>query len=84
MATETAPTLADVEAARTRLAGKGVRVTPIVDHEWAKSIYFKDPNHLTLEYCCYTRPLSEDDARMQVRFEVSLTEHSPVTDFRDR
>ena len=26
MATETAPTLADVEAARERLAGKGVRV----------------------------------------------------------
>ena len=29
MATETAPTLADVEAARARIAGKGVRVTPL-------------------------------------------------------
>ena len=29
MATETAPTLADVEAARERLTGKGVRVTPL-------------------------------------------------------
>jgi threonine dehydratase len=29
LATETAPTLADVEAARERLAGKGVRVTPL-------------------------------------------------------
>jgi threonine dehydratase len=29
LATETAPTLADVEAARERLAGKGVRVTPV-------------------------------------------------------
>ena len=73
-----------LEAKRAELIAKGVRVTPIVDHEWAKSIYFKDPNHLTLEYCCYTRPLNEDDARMQVRFEVSLTENSPVTDFRDR
>ena len=29
MATETAPTLADVEAARERLTGKGVRLTPL-------------------------------------------------------
>jgi threonine dehydratase len=33
MATETAPTLADVEAARDRLAGKGVRVTPLYASE---------------------------------------------------
>ena len=33
MATETAPTLADVEAARGRLAGKGVRVTPVYGSE---------------------------------------------------
>ena len=29
MATKTAPTLADIEAARARIAGKGVRVTPL-------------------------------------------------------
>ena len=33
MATGTAPTLADVEAARNRLAGKGVRVTPLYASE---------------------------------------------------
>ena len=33
MATKTAPTLADVEAARERLAGKGVRVTPVYSSE---------------------------------------------------
>ena len=33
MATETAPTLADVEGARGRLAGKGVRVTPVYGSE---------------------------------------------------
>jgi threonine dehydratase len=33
LATETAPTLADVEAARARLAGKGVRVTPLYASE---------------------------------------------------
>jgi len=33
MATQTAPTLADVEAARERIAGKGVRVTPVSSSE---------------------------------------------------
>jgi threonine dehydratase len=33
LATETAPTLADVEAARDRLIGKGVRVTPLYASE---------------------------------------------------
>ena len=33
MATETAPTLADVEAARERLDGKGVRITPVYSSE---------------------------------------------------
>ena len=33
MATETAPTLADVEAARARIAGKGVRTTPLYSSE---------------------------------------------------
>jgi threonine dehydratase len=33
LATETAPTLADVEAARARLTGKGVRVTPLYASE---------------------------------------------------
>ena len=41
---------------------KGVEVTPVVDHEWAKSIYFNDPNGIMLEYCCYVRGLGEDDA----------------------
>ncbi len=73
-----------LEAKRAELIAKGVRVTPIVDHEWMKSIYFKDPNGLLLEYACWTRELDDDDARMQVRFTVSLRGASPVTDFRDR
>jgi catechol 2,3-dioxygenase-like lactoylglutathione lyase family enzyme len=75
---------AALEAKRAELISKGVRVTPVVDHEWMKSIYFKDPNNLMLEYACQTRALDADDARMQVRFTVSLREKSPVTDFRDR
>ena len=37
---------------RNGLLAKGIDVTEVVDHDWAKSIYFKDPNGLQLEYCC--------------------------------
>jgi len=52
------------------LRAKGVETTDIVDHGWAQSIYFKDPNGLSLEYCCVTRNLTEDDATMQERFTI--------------
>jgi len=56
---------------RDELRAKGVEVTDIVDHGWARSIYFKDPNGLSLEYCCTVRNLTEDDATMQERFTIS-------------
>jgi catechol 2,3-dioxygenase-like lactoylglutathione lyase family enzyme len=52
---------------RDQLRAKGLQVTDIVDHGWAKSIYFSDPNGLSLEYCCLVRELTEDDALMQER-----------------
>lgn len=61
-----------LENKRAELIARGVKVSEIVDHDWAKSIYFKDPNGIQLEYCCYTRELNEDDARMQDRFEASI------------
>jgi catechol 2,3-dioxygenase-like lactoylglutathione lyase family enzyme len=50
---------------RDELRANGVEVTEIVDHNWCKSIYFKDPNGLSLEYCCLVRDLTADDATMQ-------------------
>jgi len=63
---------AALEAKRKELLTKGVEVSDVVDHDWAKSIYFKDPNGMQLEYCCFTRDLGENDARMQDRFEVTI------------
>ena len=61
-----------LEEKRDELRGKGIEVTDVVDHEgWCRSIYFRDPNGIQLEYCCLTRELTEDDARMQVRKEIS-------------
>lgn len=63
---------AALDEKRRELLAKGVQVTDVVDHDWAKSIYFKDPNGLQLEFCCYTRALNADDARMQHRAEISV------------
>jgi catechol 2,3-dioxygenase-like lactoylglutathione lyase family enzyme len=76
--------VAALEAKRAALLAKGVRVTPVVDHEWMKSIYFKDPNGLLLEFACTTRTLGDDDARMQVRFRVSAAMMARGFEFRDR
>ena len=44
----------DLEARRDDLREKGVTCTDPVDHGWCKSIYFRDPNDLQLEFCCLT------------------------------
>jgi catechol 2,3-dioxygenase-like lactoylglutathione lyase family enzyme len=63
---------AALEQKREELIGKGVKVSDVVDHTWAKSIYFKDPNGMQLEYCCLTREFNQDDATMQDRFSLSV------------
>ena len=55
---------------RNELRAKGIEVTDIVDHGLAQSIYFREPNGLSLEYCCMVRNLTEDDATMQERFTI--------------
>jgi catechol 2,3-dioxygenase-like lactoylglutathione lyase family enzyme len=65
-----AGTAAALANKRDELRAKGVKVTEVADHGWAKSVYFKDPNGLSLEYCCQTRDLTEDDATMRERFTI--------------
>ena len=62
---------AALQEKRNELLARGIDVTEVVDHDWAKSIYFKDPNGLQLEYCSFTRNLNANDARLQDRFEMS-------------
>ena len=55
------------------LIDKGCTVTDVVDHAFAKSIYLKDPNGISLEFSCLTRDVgNEDDVTMQERAEVSI------------
>src|SRR5215468_2358475 len=55
---------------RDQLRAKGVEITDIVDHGWAKSIYFRDPNGLSLEYCCMMRDLRAEDLSGRHSFRV--------------
>src|SRR5215467_14217069 len=50
-----------LEAKRAELIARGVAVSPVVDHEWMKSIYFKDPNGVMLEFACTTRRVGDED-----------------------
>ena len=54
----------------TNCSGKGVETTDIVDHGSAQSIYFKDPNGISLEYCCVVGSRPEGDAAMHGAFTV--------------
>jgi len=67
-----AGTEAGLEAKRKDLLAKGVEVSEVVDHDWAKSIYFKDPNGMQMEFCCFTREFGSEDAVMTQRFEASI------------
>ena len=61
----------DLEATKQRLTDKGIKVRGVVDHDgWCKSIYFKDPNGLQLEYCCLSRPLTAADTQPAVRARI--------------
>ena len=53
---------------RDELRGKGVETTDIVDHGVAQSIYFKDPNGLSLEYCCSVGDRPEPGALIHLEF----------------
>jgi catechol 2,3-dioxygenase-like lactoylglutathione lyase family enzyme len=55
---------------RDELRAKGVQTTDIVDHGWARSIYFKDPNGISLEYCCVVGKRPDGDEMMRGQFTL--------------
>ena len=67
---------------RDELRAKGVETTEIVDHGWARSIYFKDPNGISLEYCCMVGKRPDGDELMQGQFTLpraALELHDTLT-----
>jgi hypothetical protein len=55
---------------RDELRGKGVETTDIVDHGSPQSIYFNDPNGISLEYCCLIGNRSETGALKHSEFTL--------------
>ena len=50
----------DLHAVRARLQAAGWPVGEVADHFGARSIYFEDPNNISLEMCYWPRDLDRD------------------------
>jgi len=72
---------ATLAAWKARLEGHGLRVSGPVDHEgvWS-SIYFADPNGVTLELTHQSRPLDDADARRAAELVARWTVEHPRPD----
>jgi catechol 2,3-dioxygenase-like lactoylglutathione lyase family enzyme len=68
-----------IEIYRKRLAAKGIEVTEVVNHDdtdkgvspevnattFVRSIYFRDPDGMQLEFAAWSRPLTKDDVKYE-------------------
>lgn len=78
---------------RRRLAAKGVRVSPILNHDdspsgvashlhegvYVRSFYFQDPDGTLLEFACWLRSLTEADVSHTPRTAADRTRPSDLT-----
>ena len=78
LSVESAETLA---AWKTRLEGQGVKVSGPIEHDgvWS-SIYFSDPNDVTLELTHQSRPLDADDAERAAALVADWTARARFPD----
>jgi catechol 2,3-dioxygenase-like lactoylglutathione lyase family enzyme len=60
-----------LEEKRIELARHGIDVSKTIDHGYARSIFFRDPNNLQVEFCCMTRPFERGDLQRQQQVEVA-------------
>jgi len=68
-----------IEEYREKLLAKGIEVTEVVNHDdtprgasrainattFVRSIYFRDPDDISLEFAAWVRELTPDDARLE-------------------
>ncbi len=55
----------DLATMKTDLEAKGVEVSDVINHFFCKSIYFKDPNGIHLEFSVYTAPCTKEEPFLQ-------------------
>ena len=63
-----------LEEKKAELARRGIEVSKTVDHGYARSIFFRDPNNLQVEFCCVTRPFNPGDLRQEHQVEVATVQ----------
>lgn len=59
------PSEAALLEAKAHLEAHGVEVSDVIDHFFCKSIYFRDPNGVYLEYSWYSGPWTSDRPFLQ-------------------
>ncbi len=72
-------TEAEVLAWREHLKAQSVKVTPMIDHEFCKSIYFEDPDGMQLEISYWVRVLDERDISKKVLEQAGIKVSEPVS-----
>ncbi len=55
----------ELDEMRDALAAKGVEVSAVINHFFCKSIYFRDPNGIHLEFAVFLHPCSEEQPFLQ-------------------
>lgn len=58
-------TVGELDAAKRHLIAKGVEIKSEIDHTFCRSIYFEDPNGITLELSVYQHPCTPEQPFLQ-------------------
>jgi catechol 2,3-dioxygenase-like lactoylglutathione lyase family enzyme len=66
-------TEAEVLAWREHLKSLEIKVTPMIDHDFCKSIYFSDPDGMQLEISYWVRTLERRDISDKVLEQAGIT-----------
>jgi catechol 2,3-dioxygenase-like lactoylglutathione lyase family enzyme len=64
--------LDDLETLSRKLESHHVEVSPVVDLGHAKSIFFRDPNDLQLEFCYHLRPFDQSDLHQESEASIAM------------
>ena len=66
------PSLDALVSSAQELERCGIEVSPIIDLETAKSVFFLDPNGIQLELCYQTRPFNECDLHRESEASIAI------------
>ena len=68
----------DVLAWRDHLKAQNIKVTPMIDHDFCKSIYFQDPDGVQLEISHWVRVLDQRDIEEAVLAQAGIALSVPA------